>query len=539
MPRLKCATKFLHSAHPKILHILSTLLHPNLEVILMIPSNNNVEVSEHDPALPWNNFPVYTEDTLPTFDYAENSEDGHNRVVASCTRSDEDMDTALNYDATNRSFPTQSPEILLHETLPSTIYHPDGEHTRDIDNSLPSSLDHDDSSNYENDRGNVDRAFIREDGLFYRTTKTIKQNSASLLEDDSHGNQSIPGAFQLNRRAPGSRPAWIRHGHAQHSRSSANPAANEEVRAATNYRVSTLEEVRDESNLLVILNHAEGNHGFSSVTESDSGSRRFKFNYCQYRCFILAGSSLLLFICAVGVTVGILISRQQNVSSPSELSCNEIYDGVSSTVYRSCLCTGAVKDWSIISNNEPHAISTYNSIVSKTSIKDFLTASYFNTTINEVICNVTNLSLLWLTEDVIKHEIQAKDWYQRFLLAHLYFTLTEKYPFNWKVQTNWLTAKSVCDWYGVRCDKEDNVVQLNLNSNTKTSVDEFPRSIFYLTSLLHLDLSGNDLNIGTIPSDIANLKNLQSLNLSANIVQGAIPFDFLSTSLSEFPSTAN
>jgi len=52
-----------------------------------------------------------------------------------------------------------------------------------------------------------------------------------------------------------------------------------------------------------------------------------------------------------------------------------------------------------------------------------------------------------------------------------------------------------------------------------------PEEISYLTQLVTLDLSNNDLQ-GSIPKSFGKLKNLKNLNLSKNNLSGTIPYDF-------------
>lgn len=114
---------------------------------------------------------------------------------------------------------------------------------------------------------------------------------------------------------------------------------------------------------------------------------------------------------------------------------------------------------------------------------------------------------------------------------------------QWIVNTNWLSAEPLSNWYGVTV-RRGRVVKLDLNSNNL--VGNIPSSIGNLTKLTSVELGrnqltgnlpvsfGNDTSLiyvnlalnrltGTIPTQLINLPNLTDIYLSINSLTGSIP----------------
>ena len=95
---------------------------------------------------------------------------------------------------------------------------------------------------------------------------------------------------------------------------------------------------------------------------------------------------------------------------------------------------------------------------------------------------------------------------------------------NWDSNNNWLSSGPVTGWYGVGTDlftdEPRRVTGLNLISNGLTGT--IPAELGNLTNLESLYLGRNRLT-GTIPAELGNLTNLHSLGLGANQLSGTIP----------------
>ena len=92
---------------------------------------------------------------------------------------------------------------------------------------------------------------------------------------------------------------------------------------------------------------------------------------------------------------------------------------------------------------------------------------------------------------------------------------------NWTHSGNWLSARPVDEWHGVRVDGNGRVVWLLLADNNLSG--EIPPELGGLVANLeYLWLDGNNLS-GKIPTKLGGLANLKSLSLSDNDLRGGIP----------------
>ena len=91
---------------------------------------------------------------------------------------------------------------------------------------------------------------------------------------------------------------------------------------------------------------------------------------------------------------------------------------------------------------------------------------------------------------------------------------------NWWNKVNWLSNAPLWEWYGVGTDISGRVVGLKLYENGLSGT--IPRELSNLANLESVDLSGNELS-GEIPSKLGNLINLRVLYLSSNELSGEIP----------------
>lgn len=127
-------------------------------------------------------------------------------------------------------------------------------------------------------------------------------------------------------------------------------------------------------------------------------------------------------------------------------------------------------------------------------------------------------ALQWIIEDTwdpMKDE-DDKDydnyWIDRYSLVTLYFETVGR---DWKNNKNWLTPTSVCDgWYGITCDESNAHV-------TGISLGKWPLFFIFLQKrIFDLKFFGgpkeSNMLVSSIPSEVAMISGLVSLNLNSN-----------------------
>ncbi|XP_068487997.1 receptor-like protein 7 isoform X1 [Phaseolus vulgaris] len=91
----------------------------------------------------------------------------------------------------------------------------------------------------------------------------------------------------------------------------------------------------------------------------------------------------------------------------------------------------------------------------------------------------------------------------------------------------WNSSIDCCKWTGVTCDKEGQVIGLDLNGESINGGFDNSSTLFNLQSLRILNLSVNNFS-SEIPSGFSKLKNLTYLNLSHAGFVGQIPIEISS-----------
>ncbi|CAB9515448.1 LRR receptor-like serine threonine-protein kinase At4g08850-like [Seminavis robusta] len=136
--------------------------------------------------------------------------------------------------------------------------------------------------------------------------------------------------------------------------------------------------------------------------------------------------------------------------------------------------------------------------------------------------SIAHKALLWLAEaDEAQLAPDSPDLIVRYVMAVLYHSTQES---QWQKQDNWMTKASVCNWYGIECERiqgnKDIVVHVNLATNGLQG--SIPSELKALTDLVLLDLSGNGL-VGSIPEEIGQMTLLHFLRLQDNQLTGELP----------------
>lgn len=107
---------------------------------------------------------------------------------------------------------------------------------------------------------------------------------------------------------------------------------------------------------------------------------------------------------------------------------------------------------------------------------------------------------------------------QRFVMIALYYCFDGS---NWIDRTNWLSNLPECDWANITCDDNNHIKSVDLASNNLSG--HIPYELCHLSeSLQILNLSRNKL-VGTLPSSLANLYDLEKLYLFENNFDDFMP----------------
>lgn len=397
----------------------------------------------------------------------------------------------------------------------------------------------------------------------------------TVVETDDSGGPT-PGAYSVQGRAIGSVPAWVRQ-FGRNSRRLSNRSrghSDDQSHIPPELRVSNSAppELRNEAIDMSVppelrVSHQSVPPEVRGISDGDQNAREDcdeegapilqtapveeipKRGPTKAQKRVIFGILAILLLGGVGAGVGIALTSGGGQASaaasgntttatndppspasavpaptPSPADCKREFDMLSS-VQRNCLCAGTIQGW------EGNA-STVEQLIVDPSLKSLFARIKWDN-ISDGSCDANNVAMHWLAEDIDKNNSPQETWGQRFLLASLFLAWTGQEPLLWKVSTNWLSGKTVCDWFGVSCDASGQITSLRLPNNELLSTGGLPKEIFELTSLTSVDLSFNSLEISPIANDIIKLTNLLSLNLRDNTVSGELPFDFFPSSLGE------
>merc|ERR1712161_152690 len=137
-------------------------------------------------------------------------------------------------------------------------------------------------------------------------------------------------------------------------------------------------------------------------------------------------------------------------------------------------------------------------------------------------------ALDWILHgDKLKLPSTAATLRQRYILALVYFELNGDDTVHISSKNNvnelgpqWLSAKSICAWMGVSCEKNGHVSVLSLESeNLKGRI---PSELGQLEFLTKINFRNNAIS-GNIPLSFGGLKMMSSIVLDSNKMSGDIP----------------
>lgn len=107
---------------------------------------------------------------------------------------------------------------------------------------------------------------------------------------------------------------------------------------------------------------------------------------------------------------------------------------------------------------------------------------------------------------------------QQFIVKLLYLSTGGE---HWDRQDNWMVTGLVCDFEGVSCGLMERVQFIQLPANNLNGT--IPSQVAKLPFLRTLDLSSNPNLVGTLPSELGQMKSLHELELSSCGLTGSLP----------------
>lgn len=118
----------------------------------------------------------------------------------------------------------------------------------------------------------------------------------------------------------------------------------------------------------------------------------------------------------------------------------------------------------------------------------------------------------WSEKQLVQRYALASFYYSTYQVGHMY---TPEIIGGWIEESDWMTSADECGWHGVTCQNK-NVDELVLNENGLTG--SLPKELTLLSSLTHLDVSGNILyNYGSEGNDwLGDMTSLKYLSYAKN-----------------------
>ena len=232
----------------------------------------------------------------------------------------------------------------------------------------------------------------------------------------------------------------------------------------------------------------------------------------------------ILAIVTIGVTLGIGLSSSKPYepldpdtnSLPTHTKVQEGYSFAQVVV--ACDTTGRIPtSLELIPSN---AMPRSEALIGELPALSFLGSFYQE-------CSPQALAFWWLVGDDQKYSVAVK--MERFVLVLFYFATGGR---DWTIDSWWLSNITMCDWEGIHCYLDMEVVSeiVLINNDLDGSL---PTELSMLTNLTQLVVNGNVLQ-GSLPSEIGSLSKLVQLKVANNNLSGEIPTQIgLLTDMSE------
>ena len=332
------------------------------------------------------------------------------------------------------------------------------------------------------------------------------------LENNPNDWRSQPGAFAIKGIAEGERPAW-----AQRSRLLSFGAS---IRSLLS-RQSSLSPETPEENQGTMEQPKAGQvitADVEKINKEENTKNKRNSLFKKVKWVAVVAAIIIVITVLLGVGLSALSGSNHNETSENDSNgtknddCNySTFEGVS-VPWKKCLCNESFPNM-----DESYTLQ-YNIVKADLTAEAMLTSD-FNHTITS--CEPINMALHWLTKDTIEHGSYPQNRIiSRFVLALCYVSWNENNPSQWKNNEGWMTYLPECDWFGISCNEDEEIVKISITYDRLSG--SIPTEISFLKRLEELDLESNKIR-GTVPSEVGLLTDLTSVSMHKNEVQGTLP----------------
>ena len=301
----------------------------------------------------------------------------------------------------------------------------------------------------------------RSNGALEPTTSISKDRGADTVA----GQQ--PGAYSVDQRAIGARPAWGRV--VRNMGRSIRQTMTRSFRSQSNLGADDSNVPPELRGISDVPPELQGASDFDPELFGQPEEPRFEFvddtapsewvlpeDRKSRRSSLYVGVAVLVIVLSVSIGVGVAVSGgggeedepvaavSSSVPSASPTICE--FDGLGfSGAVLSCQCFGTV----VVTQEV-----TQKYMELKTTLASALGPDFTSTPDS---CDRQNTALYWLAEDVIAEPANNQSLHTRYGLVNFFLAFSNRGTTanldlaRWKDRSGWLSTQSECDWFGVYC----------------------------------------------------------------------------------------
>ena len=163
-------------------------------------------------------------------------------------------------------------------------------------------------------------------------------------------------------------------------------------------------------------------------------------------------------------------------------------------------------------------------------------------------------AVLWMATDPAVNDLEHTEKLQRYVLASLFYSTNMipsvhvEDPKAWKVATNWMSDAHSCDWMGIECNDQKNIIAIYLEGNRLSGgippdmkiIASKIQTLDFTDNIMHMrdddfDVFSSFTNLKTLlmddnylyhdkglPPQFAGMASLEKLRLSYNVFEGEL-----------------